>query len=179
MAEVSFLPSANTRKRASASREDLHQNKAKPALLHPVAARAPFLSNVAFPVQKKNTSQRGCLQATLIIHLLKLINYFCSCYPTRASYSVAVDGFRNPIKHELKTTACSVENKRNVNFLNLHIDKVRKTHAKQSCNHTFYQINLNRPLLTLDITVELLNSPRQKGQFFSRAIVETVTSGSL
>ena len=38
----------------------------------------------------------------LIIHL-KLINYSCSSYPTRASYSGQVDEFRNPMKNELKT----------------------------------------------------------------------------
>ena len=35
--------------------------------------------------------------------LLKLINYSCSSYPTRASYSGQVDGFRNTMKNELKT----------------------------------------------------------------------------
>ena len=35
--------------------------------------------------------------------LLKLINYSCSSYPTRASYSGQVDEFRNPMKNELKT----------------------------------------------------------------------------
>ena len=35
--------------------------------------------------------------------LLKLINYSCSSYPTRASYSGQMDGFRNPMKSELKT----------------------------------------------------------------------------
>ena len=34
--------------------------------------------------------------------VLKLINYSCSSYPTRASYSGQVDGFRNPMKNELK-----------------------------------------------------------------------------
>ena len=38
--------------------------------------------------------------------LLKLINYSCSSYPTRASYSGQVDGFRNPMKNELKTRPC-------------------------------------------------------------------------
>ena len=31
--------------------------------------------------------------------LLKLINYSYSSYPTRASYSGQVDGFRNPMKN--------------------------------------------------------------------------------
>ena len=37
---------------------------------------------------------------------LKLINYSRSSYPTRASYSGRVDGFRNPMKNELKTRPC-------------------------------------------------------------------------
>ena len=41
------------------------------------------------------------------IGLLKLINYSCSSYPTGASYSQnKVDGFRNPMKNELKTRPC-------------------------------------------------------------------------
>ena len=35
--------------------------------------------------------------------IFKLINYSCSSYPTRASYSGQVDEFRNPMKNELKT----------------------------------------------------------------------------
>ena len=42
-------------------------------------------------------------QSTLF---LKLINYSRSSYPTRASYSGQVDGFRNPMKTELKTRPC-------------------------------------------------------------------------
>ena len=38
--------------------------------------------------------------------LLKLIYYSCSSYPTRASCSGQVDGFRNPMKNELKTRPC-------------------------------------------------------------------------
>ena len=39
--------------------------------------------------------------------ILKLINYSCSSYPTRASYSGQVDEFRNPMKTELKTRLSS------------------------------------------------------------------------
>ena len=39
-------------------------------------------------------------------NVLKLINYSCSSYPTRASYSGQVDEFRNPMKTELKTRPC-------------------------------------------------------------------------
>ena len=38
--------------------------------------------------------------------ILKLVNYSCSSYPTRASYSGQVDEFRNPMKNELKTRPC-------------------------------------------------------------------------
>ena len=38
--------------------------------------------------------------------VLKLINYSWPSYPTRASYSGQVDGFRNPMKIELKTRPC-------------------------------------------------------------------------
>ena len=64
--------------------------------------------------------------------ILKLINYSCSSYPTRAPYSGQVDGFRNPMKNELKTRSClkpvfeTISNT-DANFLNLHIDKATKT----------------------------------------------------
>ena len=59
---------------------------------------------------------------------LALINYSCSSYSTRASYSGQVDGFRNPMKNELKTTAClEIISNTDANFLNLHIHKERKT----------------------------------------------------
>ena len=45
-------------------------------------------------------------QKSLSTTLLKLINYSCSSYPTRASYPGQVDGFRNPMKNELKTRPC-------------------------------------------------------------------------
>ena len=40
-------------------------------------------------------------------NFLKLINYSCSSYPTRAPYSGQVDEFRNPMKTELKTRLSS------------------------------------------------------------------------
>ena len=42
-------------------------------------------------------------QSVLQTDSLKLINYSCSSYPTRASYSGQVDEFKNPMKNELKT----------------------------------------------------------------------------
>ena len=64
--------------------------------------------------------------------LLKLVNYSCSSYPTRASYSGQVDGFRNPIKTSWKhgrvwTPVFETISNTDANFLNLHIDKATKT----------------------------------------------------
>ena len=39
------------------------------------------------------------------ILLLKLINYSCSSYPTRASYSGQVDGFRTANEKRVENTA--------------------------------------------------------------------------
>ena len=48
---------------------------------------------------------------------------------TRASYSGQVDGFRNRMKNELKTTAwLEIISNADANFLNLHFHKERKTH---------------------------------------------------
>ena len=73
------------------------------------------------------------------LYFLKLINYSCSSYPTRASYSGQVDGFRNPMKNELKTRPClkpvfeTISNT-DANFFDLHIDKATKTRGdKQLC----------------------------------------------
>ena len=62
-------------------------------------------------------------------HVLKLINYSCRSYPTRASYSGQVDGFSNPMKNELKTRPClkPVFEIVSDTGLNLHIDKATKT----------------------------------------------------
>ena len=42
----------------------------------------------------------------ILRNFLKLINYSGCSYPTRASYSGQVDGFRKPMKNELKTRPC-------------------------------------------------------------------------
>ena len=102
-----------------------------------------------------------------LIVLLKLINYSCSSYPTRACYSGQVDEFRNPMKNELITRPClkpvfEIISNTDANFLNLHIDKATKTHGdKQLFNHIFTKqtLNLNYLLLTLNVTVQLLNYP--------------------
>ena len=56
-----------------------------------------------------NKLQEGIAKAVASMFsktVLKLINNSCSSYPTRASYSVQVDEFRNPMKNELKTQPC-------------------------------------------------------------------------
>ena len=61
--------------------------------------------------------------------VLKLINYSCSSYPARASYSGHVDEFKHPMKNQLRTTAClEIISNMDANSLNLLIDKARKTH---------------------------------------------------
>ena len=89
--------------------------------------------------------------------ILKLINYSCSSYPTRASYSGQVDEFRNPMKTELKTRPCLkavfqfIWNT-DANFLNLHIDKATKTRGdKELFNHTFYETNFKPKLFTANV----------------------------
>ena len=111
---------------------------------------------------------------------LKLINYSCSSHPTRAFYAEELDAFRNLMKNELKTTAClEIISNADANFLNLHIDKARKTHDDKQLYYTFYEKKLNKIylLLTFNVTVQLLNSPKQKRPFFlnlnSRRVVAT------
>ena len=85
------------------------------------------------------------LESHLLELLLKLINYSCISYPTRASYSSQVDEFRNPMINELKTRPClkpvfEITSNTDANFLNLHINKATKTRGdKQLFNHIFYE----------------------------------------
>ena len=87
-------------------------------------------------------------------YFLKLINYSCGSYPTRASGQV--DEFRNPMKNELKTRPCSkpvfeIISNTDANFLNLHIDKATKTRGdKLLFNHTFYETNF-KPKFTANV----------------------------
>ena len=93
--------------------------------------------------------------------ILKLINYSCSSYPTGASYSGQVDGFRNPVKKELKTRPClkpvfeTISNT-DANFLNLHIDKATKTSGDKQLylitHFTKQTLNLNYLQLKLNVT---------------------------
>ena len=98
---------------------------------------------------------------TLRNDFLKLINYSCSSYPTRASYFGQVDEFRNPMKNELKTRPCLkpvfeiISNTSNTdgNFVNLHIDKAAKARSNKQlrCNHTFYETNFKPKLVTANV----------------------------
>ena len=60
------------------------------------------------------------------------------------------------------------------NFLNLHIDKARKTHNDKQTwfNHTFYETNFKPKLLTVDVkcngTVLILTPQNRKGHSFSK-----------
>ena len=109
---------------------------------------------------------------------LKLINYSCSSYPTRASYSGQVDEFRNPMKNELKTRPWkkpmfeTISNT-DANFRNLHIDKTTETCGDKQLylitHFTFLTkqtLNLNYLLLMLSVTEQFLKNPKQKRQFF-------------
>ena len=88
-------------------------------------------------------------------HILKPINYSCSSYPTRASYSGQVDEFRNPMKNELKTRPRlkPVFSNTDANFVNLHIDKATKTRSGEQLrfNHTFYETNFKPKLFTANV----------------------------
>ena len=73
---------------------------------------------------------------------------------------VNVDGFRNPMKNELKITPClDIISNTGANFHHLHIDKTRKTHDDKQLylitHFTKQTLNLNYLLLTLNVTVQL------------------------
>ena len=48
----------------------------------------------------------------VLIPILKLINYSCSSYPTRASYSRQVDEFRNPMFYHVLSSVKSIKQKK-------------------------------------------------------------------
>ena len=90
------------------------------------------MPSVTVLVIKKSYSCSTVVRFCYHSYVLKILNYSCSSYPTRVSYSGQVDGFRNPMKNELKTRPClkpvfeTISNT-DANFLNLHIDKATKT----------------------------------------------------
>ena len=72
--------------------------------------------------------------------------------PKQASYSGQVDGFRNPMKNELKTRPClkpvfETISTTDANFLNLHIDKATRTRGDKQLylitHFTKQTLNLN------------------------------------
>ena len=78
--------------------------------------------------------------------------------------------FRNPMKNELKTTACmEIISNMDANFLNLHIDKARKTHDDKQLylNHTFYKSNSTPELFTADVKCNGTVIKNVKGNSFS------------
>ena len=114
--------------------------------------------------------------------LLKLINYSCSSYPTRASYSGQVDEFRNPMKTELKTRPClkPVISNTDANFLNLHIDKATKTRGdKQLFNHTFYETNFKPKLFTANVECNGTAVPKTEKPFFFLNFKFSLNGGDL
>ena len=137
-----------------------------------------------------NKIKHKICESQLSTSFLKLINYSCSSYPTRASYSGQVDGFRNPMKNKLKTRPClkpvfeTISNT-DANFLNLHIDKATKIRGDKPLylitHFTKQTLNLNYLLLTLNVTEQFLKNPKQKRPFFlnSRSMMATSCFGSL
>lgn len=69
----------------------------------------------------------------------------CS-YPIRASYSGRVEGLgmKKELKKDMKTTAClEIISNTGAHFLNLHIDKARKTHVDKQLYLITHFTNLN------------------------------------
>ena len=110
-------------------------------------------------------------------------------YPTRASYSGQVDGFRNPMKNELKTRPClkPVFEIVSDTGLNLHIDKATKTRGDKQLylitHFTKQTLNVNYLLLTLNVTERFLKKPNRKRHSFSklnsRSMMATSCFGSI
>ena len=75
-------------------------------ILNPKAFSRNLMSNLIRMLKAYAIVFSPNAQRSFCLILLKLINYSCSSYPTSASYSGQVDGFRNPMKTELKTRPC-------------------------------------------------------------------------
>ena len=106
---------------------------------------------------------------------LKLINYSCSSYPTRAAYSGQVEEFRNPMRKNLKTRPLKKPLFETIwytdtFFVDLHIDKATKTLGGKQLflitHFTKQTLNLNDLLLTLNVTGQFLKNRGQKRPFF-------------
>ena len=146
---------------------------------HALVFNVLVLHWVSKPIHLTRIRCSGWVKASWImklrINFLKLINYACSSYPTRASYSGQVDEFRNPMKNELKTRpwkkpVFETISNTDANFLNLHIDKATKTCGDKQLylitHFTKQTLNLNYLLLALNATEQFLKNPKQKGSFF-------------
>ena len=95
----------------------------------------------------------------VLFKILKLINYSCRSYPTRASYSGQVDGFGTANEKRVENTAVFEHpclKRFQTNYLNLHIDKATKTRGDKQLylitHFTKQTLNLNYLLLTLNVT---------------------------
>ena len=100
------------------------------------------------------------LMPNVFWYILKL-SHSCSSYPTRASDSGQVDWFRNPMKNDLKTTAClEIILNTDANFLNLHIGKATKTLGDKQLylitHFTKQTLNQNYLPLAKYVTAQLL-----------------------
>ena len=85
---------------------------------------------------------------------LKLINYSCSSYQTRASYSGQVDEFRNPMKIELKTRPCFNLFQTRMQILLICIltkQQKKRSDKPLKVNHTFYETNFKLKLFTANV----------------------------
>ena len=99
-------------------------------------------------------------------HLLKLINYSCSSYPTRAFYSGQVDGLSNPMKNELKTLPCLKRFQTRMQIFLICILIKQQKHVYLILHFTKQTLNVNYLLLTSIVMVQLLNYPKRKRPFF-------------
>ena len=140
------------------------------------AARHIFNSVLGVWISRWNTVSR-------VWYITSQTHYSRSSYPTRASHSGQVDGFRNPMKNELKTRPCLKRFQTRMQILYLHIDKATKTRGDKQLyfitHFTKQTLNLNYLLLTLNVMVQLLNYPIIFLNLNSRSMVAASCCGSL
>ena len=74
-------------------------------------------------------------------------------YPTRASYSGQVDGFRNPMKNKLKTRSCSkrFQTRMQIFFICVLIKQENTVHDDKQLYNTFCNINFQPKLFTAPV----------------------------
>ena len=97
-----------------------------------------------------------------VFSILKLVNYSCSSYPTRVSYSGQVDEFRNPMKRVENTAVFETRFQ-----TQMHVDKATKTRGDKQhyiiTHFTKQTLKLNYLLLMLNVMVQFY--PKQKSPF--------------